>query len=152
MYVYIYICLDDPQVTLFVLQLLPIWTRFFKVDNMLTGPGQTMLGKNASSSLALQESASLQDQNNKASICCMASEEAPRNLSIATTGLSQKERVPKIKHTYTNHLKVLDSTQEICDLGEFRPFPGFFRSFPGQFRPFHLNKNTKICRFPSFEL
>ena len=75
--------LDDPQVIFLdhmhvvknFLQLFPICTRFFKMDNMLTGPGQTMLGKNASSSFALQESASLQDQNSKACICCMASHE-----------------------------------------------------------------------------
>ena len=45
--------LDDPQVIFLdhmhvvknFLQLFPICTRFFKMDNMLTGPSQTMLGK-----------------------------------------------------------------------------------------------------------
>lgn len=50
------------------LQLVPIWTRFFKMDNMLIGPGQTMLEKTLSLVLPIQENASLQDQNNNGCI------------------------------------------------------------------------------------
>ena len=65
------------------------------MDNMLTGPGPTMLGKNASSSFALQESASLQVQQSTSPLfqqvtrihilCCQQSR-ATGSLRLCTAG------------------------------------------------------------------